>query len=61
MGIPNLEKLVLKFAPNCLKKDKYFMMEFLLWGLEANKKLQKYRTIEGLQFSDALGRILDGF
>ena len=61
MGIPNLEKLVLKFAPDCLKKDKYFMMEFLLWGLEANKKLQKYRTIEGLQFSDAFGRILDGF
>jgi magnesium chelatase subunit I len=31
------------------------MMEFLLWGLEASKKLNKYRTIDGFQFKDSLG------
>ena len=38
----------------------FFMMEFLLWGLEANKKLNKYRTMEGFQFKDGLGNLLAG-
>lgn len=33
------------------------MMEFLLWGLEAHKKLNKYRTLEGFQFKDGLGNL----
>jgi magnesium chelatase subunit I len=56
-----LEKTVKKYVPDGLPKDRYFMMEFLLWGLEANKKLKKARTIEGLQFSDGFGNILEGF
>ena len=36
------------------------MMEFLLWGLEANKKLNKYRTSEGFQFKDSLGSYISG-
>ena len=35
-------------------------MEFLLWGLEANKRLNKYRTLEGFQFKDALGSYISG-
>ena len=35
------------------------MMEFLLWGLDVNKKIQKRRTVEGLQFSDGLGSYFD--
>jgi magnesium chelatase subunit I len=60
-NVPNLEKTVKKYVPDGLPKDRYFMMEFLLWGLEANKKLKKARTIEGLQFSDGFGNILEGF
>jgi len=36
------------------------MMEFLLWGLESNKKLNKYRTLEGFQFKDSLGSYISG-
>jgi len=38
----------------------FFMMEFLLWGLEANKRLNKYRTLEGFQFKDSLGSYISG-
>ena len=40
--------------------DHYFMIEFLIWGLEAHKKLNKYRTFEGFQFKDALGSFISG-
>ena len=59
-SIPNLEKTLTKYIPKLAVEDKYFMMEFLLWGLEANKKIQKRRTVEGLQFSDGLGSYFDG-
>ena len=58
-SIPNLEKTLIKYVPKLAIEDKYFMMEFLLWGLDANKKIQKRRTIEGLQFSDGLGTYFD--
>ena len=58
-SIPNLEKTLTKYVPKLAVEDKYFMMEFLLWGLEANKKIQKRRTVEGLQFSDGLGSYFD--
>ncbi|MEC7064398.1 MAG: magnesium chelatase [Bacteroidota bacterium] len=57
-SVPNLEKTVNKFLPKCDTKDKCFMMEFLLWGLEANKKLSKYRTTNGFQFKNDLGNLL---
>ena len=59
-AVPNLETLVATHQPNCQAKDKFFMMEFLLWGLEAHKKLNKYRTLEGFQFKDGLGNLLAG-
>ena len=60
MGVPNLKKLVVTHQADCLSEDQFFMMEFLLWGLEANKKLNKYRTLEGFQFKDGLGNLLAG-
>lgn len=59
-SVPNLEALVATHQPKCQAKDKFFMMEFLLWGLEAHKKLNKYRTLEGFQFKDGLGNLLAG-
>ena len=58
MNVPNLKKLIATHQADCLTEDLFFMMEFLLWGLEANKKLNKYRTMEGFQFKDGLGNLL---
>ena len=58
MSVPRLETVVETHQQSCPAEEKYFMMEFLLWGLEAHKKLNKYRTIEGFQFKDGLGNIL---
>ena len=54
-NIPDLARIVEEHLPKCKKEDRYFIMEFLLWGLEAHKKLNKYRTLEGFQFKDSLG------
>jgi magnesium chelatase subunit I len=59
-AVPNLNTLVSTHQPKSLSEDKYFLMEFLLWGLEANKRLNKYRTLEGFQFKDGLGNLLAG-
>ena len=58
MNVPNLKKLIATHQADCPTGDLFFMMEFLLWGLEANKKLNKYRTMEGFQFKDGLGNLL---
>jgi len=60
MNVPNLKKLIVTYVADCPDEDLLFMMEFLLWGLEANKKLNKYRTMEGFQFKDGLGNLLAG-
>ena len=53
-SIPAIKKIMKKFQPELDSKDYYFMVEFLLWGLEANQKLNKLRTFEGIQFKDSL-------
>ncbi len=59
-NIPDIKNILKKHQPDCAAKDLHFMMEFLLWGLEANKRLNKYRTLEGFQFKDALGSYISG-
>ncbi len=58
--IPGINEVLDKHLKTSDKKDRYFMMELLLWGLEANKKLNKYRTLEGFQFKDSLGSYISG-
>ena len=53
--LPGIESILKKHQPDCAPEDRYFLIEFLLWGLEAYKKLNKYRTHEGFQFKDTLG------
>lgn len=57
-SLPGIKSILEKYQSNCPKEDRYFMMEFLLWGLDAYKKLNKYRTLEGFQFKDNLGSFL---
>ncbi len=54
-GLPGINALMTQYQPECKAEDRYFYIEFLLWGLEAYKKLNKYRTLEGFQFKDSLG------
>jgi magnesium chelatase subunit I len=58
--VKGIESIIDTYQKNCSIEDRYFMMEFLLWGLEANKKLNKYRTLEGFQFKDSLGSYIQG-
>ena len=58
--VKGIESIIDTYQKDCSIEDRYFMMEFLLWGLEANKKLNKYRTLEGFQFKDSLGSYIQG-
>ena len=47
-----------KFQSKLDSKDYYFMVEFHC-GAEANQKLNKHRTFEGIQFKDSLGSFIN--
>ena len=51
-AIPPLEELIQKYQPDCLQNDKYFLKEFVLWGLVEYDKLSKDRVAVGYQFKD---------
>jgi magnesium chelatase subunit I len=59
-SIPALENLVNQYQPKVSKEDKYFLKEFLLWGLVEYKKLNKFRFAEGMQFKDIYGSYIEG-
>ena len=59
-SIPALEKLVQKYQPKIAEKDKYFLKEFVLWGLVEYKKLNKFRFAKGVQFKDIYGSYISG-
>ncbi len=59
-NLPDLKNIVSTHLPDCAKEDLHFMMEYVLLGLEANQRLNKYRTLEGFQFKDALGSYISG-
>ncbi|WP_373071341.1 magnesium chelatase [Zeaxanthinibacter enoshimensis] len=54
-SVPPLEALVNKYQPDTAKEDRYFLKEFILWGLVANNKLSKHRFTDGYQFKDLYG------
>src|SRR4051812_18592366 len=54
-SIKPLEELINKYNPKIPAEDKYFLKEFLLWGLVEFKKLSKDRFVEGFQFSELFG------
>jgi len=53
--IAPLEILINKYQPDVLPEDRYFMKEFVLWGLVAYNKLSKDRFENGYQFKDPFG------
>lgn len=59
-AVPALENLIMKHQPETSEKDKYFLKEFILWGLVEYKKLNKHRFAEGVQFKDMYGSYISG-
>ena len=59
-SVPPLNDLIKKYQPEISDEDKYFLKEFLLWGLVEFKKLNKYRFSEGIQFKDLYGSYISG-
>jgi magnesium chelatase subunit I len=57
-SIVPLEVLIKKYLPQLEKEDKFFMKEFILWGLVEYKKLSKDRFSEGYQFKDIYGSFI---
>ncbi|TRX42922.1 AAA family ATPase [Flavobacterium restrictum] len=53
--IAPMDVLIKKYQPQLPKEDRYFMKEFVLWGLVAYNKLSKDRLSEGYQFKDLYG------
>ena len=54
-AIVPLEILIKKYQPNLDVNEKYFMKEFILWGLVEYDKLSKDRLSDGYQFKDMYG------
>ncbi len=57
-SIPPLTALVQRCQPDFPEEDRYFLKEFLLWGLVAHKKLSKHRFLKGYQFKDLYGSFI---
>ncbi len=57
-GITELNTLIKRHQPDIPKEDTFFLKEFLLWGLVANKKLSKRRFQKGYQFKDLYGSFI---
>lgn len=59
-SITPLLDLIKKYQPETHHEDRYFMMEFILWGLVENKKLSKYKMTTGMRFNDLYGSYISG-
>jgi len=59
-SIKPLEKLIDEYQPDTSPTDRYFLKEFVLWGLVEYKKLSKYRLSEGFRFKDMYGSYISG-
>jgi len=51
-AVEPLEDLIQKYQPQIPAEDKYFLKEFVLWGLVEYEKLSKDRVDVGYQFKD---------
>jgi magnesium chelatase subunit I len=51
-AVQPLEDLIKNYQPTIAPEDKYFLKEFVLWGLVEYDKLSKDRVDVGYQFKD---------
>lgn len=58
-SVKPLQALIKKYVSTTEKADRYFFMEFLLWGLVSHKKLSKQRVHDGVQFEDQFSNYIN--
>lgn len=58
-AIAPLEDLIQKYQPEWPVEDRYFLKEFLLWGLVEHDKLSKDRVAVGYLFKDLYGSYIN--
>lgn len=54
-AVSPLKELIASHVTDLATEDRYFLSEFLLWGLVAHKKLSKQRFSQGYQIKDLYG------
>jgi len=59
-SVTPLRQLLKEHLPELDKSESYFVMELVLWGLVAHKKLSKYRMSDGVRFKDLYGSYISG-
>lgn len=59
-SVKPLDALLNKYQAEASSEDRYFLKEFLLWGLVEFKKLSKQRFSKGTQFKDLYGSYISG-
>lgn len=57
--IKPIATLIKKYDSDSRPQDRYFLMEFVLWGLAVNDKLSKTKFDKGLQFEDLFGSYIN--
>jgi magnesium chelatase subunit I len=58
--IKPLEEMLNEYVSNYDKAEKYFWMEFILWGLSVHKKLDRNQVDTQLNFGDSFGSFIKG-
>ncbi|NVJ89091.1 MAG: magnesium chelatase [Flavobacteriaceae bacterium] len=58
--ITPLHHFIIVHQPKVNLDDIYFVKEFVLWALVEYKKLSKHRFLEGTQFKDPYGSLMNG-
>ncbi|RZJ32948.1 MAG: magnesium chelatase, partial [Flavobacterium sp.] len=59
-AVAPLEALLKKYQPDCPAEERYFLKEFVLWGLVEYEKLSKDRIAVGYQFRDLYSNYING-
>ena len=54
-----LNDLIKKYQVTMPESDRYFLKEFVLWGLVEHKKLNKQRFTKGIKFNDLYGSFIN--
>ena len=59
MEVKDARSLIDIYLPELDDNDKFFFIEFILWGLEAFNKLTIQRTKNGIEFKDPFNNFIN--